>query len=100
MPELYIGEVVDDDEHDWAVLDNARFEARRLALLRSQITHTVIKPVIVPGREGVCDWVYYAQLPAPPGERSIVPFVIGLSFLIPTFCLVGGILFYYMMQGN
>ena len=42
MTELYIGIVVDDDEHDWAVLDNARFEARRLALLRSQITHTVI----------------------------------------------------------
>ena len=58
MKELYIGEVVDDDERDWAVLDNARFEARRLALLRSQITHTVIKPAIVPGREGVCDWVY------------------------------------------
>jgi len=69
-------------------------------LLKSQITHTVIKPVIVPGQEGMCDWVYYVRLPSPPEERSIVPFVISLAFLILTFCTVGGILFYYMLQGN
>jgi hypothetical protein len=65
------------EERDWAELDNARFESRRLALLRSQITHTDIKLVTVPGREGVCDWVYYAQLATSPEERSIAPFIIG-----------------------
>jgi hypothetical protein len=48
----------------------------------------------------MCDWVYYAQLTSPPEERSIAPFIIGLAFLIPTLCLVDGILFYYLTQGN
>ena len=51
--------------HNFEEWNNTRSELGCLALLNSQITHTVIKPIIVPGREGECDWVYYAQLSPP-----------------------------------
>jgi hypothetical protein len=88
------------DEYAWfdeAVVDEARFEQRRLALLRSFDKPPLIHPDVPSyAQGGTCPWYYSDPAPEPSPERSVVPWIIGLLLSLIVLCFGLGILFYYL----